>query len=505
MPLSRSIWPCSFYPVSSSYRQIFKSTSLVGGAQVINILMGIVRMKFLALWLGPAGVGIVGLYTSVTTLAGTVVGVGVSSSGVRQIAEAAGTNDRLLIARTAITLQRISWLTGLAGFLVVASLAKPVALFTFTEPGYSWGMAVAALVVFFEQVSAGQRALLQGLRRIKELAICQLAGALAGVIVGLPVIYVGGVSGIPAYLVVVALAAFAGSWWFARRVNLPQVSVGWRSLWGDSRPMLVLGAAFMLSGILVAATGYFTRWWVGNRLGLESVGLYQATYTLSSIYVGVVLTAMGADFFPRLTGVANDHGAVNRMVNEQTEIGILMTLPGVLGTLLFAPWVLKIFYSGDFASAADVIRWQILGVGLRVVSWPLGFVQLALGRSRLFAATELFFSLLHILLTVLCLHWFRLKGVGVAFFLMYACLVVVLLLVCHRLTRFVWSNQVTRYVLVSVASVAVTFVALLWLNFPLGLGVASLVSTAASIWCLLELRSKLGLSWSRLLRRQPQS
>jgi len=72
----------------SSHRQIFKSTALIGGTQVINMGIGIVRTKALAMLLGPAGIGLAGLYTSAVGIVGAMSGLGINASGVRQIAEA---------------------------------------------------------------------------------------------------------------------------------------------------------------------------------------------------------------------------------------------------------------------------------------------------------------------------------------------------------------------------------------------------------------------------------
>lgn len=34
-------------------------SSIIGGAQIINLLLGMVRVKFAALLIGPAGVGLI--------------------------------------------------------------------------------------------------------------------------------------------------------------------------------------------------------------------------------------------------------------------------------------------------------------------------------------------------------------------------------------------------------------------------------------------------------------
>src|ERR1700720_4961352 len=85
-----------------TYGQILKSSALVGGSSVINIAIGIVRTKAMALLLGPAGYGLFGLYGSIANLAQSLAGMGVNSSGVRQIAAAVGSGDSAQIALTTV-------------------------------------------------------------------------------------------------------------------------------------------------------------------------------------------------------------------------------------------------------------------------------------------------------------------------------------------------------------------------------------------------------------------
>src|SRR5262245_2474649 len=73
----------------NSYGQILKSSALIGGSSLMNVGIGIVRNKAMALLLGPAGFGLTGIYTSLSELALNIAGMGINSSGVRQIAEAA--------------------------------------------------------------------------------------------------------------------------------------------------------------------------------------------------------------------------------------------------------------------------------------------------------------------------------------------------------------------------------------------------------------------------------
>jgi PST family polysaccharide transporter len=93
---------------SETYGQILKASALIGGSSVLNIAIGIVRTKAMAVLLGPAGFGLFGVYGSIANLTQCVAGMGINSSGVRQIAYAVGSGDTEQIARTTAVLRRTS-------------------------------------------------------------------------------------------------------------------------------------------------------------------------------------------------------------------------------------------------------------------------------------------------------------------------------------------------------------------------------------------------------------
>lgn len=150
-------------PSSQTYTQILKSTMLMGGASLVNVALSIVRNKAMAVLLGPEGIGLMGLYSSIVDIAASIAGLGVGGSGVRQVAEAAGTGDAARIAQSATVLRRISVVLALLGALFLAALAYPVSRFTFGDYQHVGGIVLLSLAVFFRLVSAGQSALIQGM------------------------------------------------------------------------------------------------------------------------------------------------------------------------------------------------------------------------------------------------------------------------------------------------------------------------------------------------------
>jgi PST family polysaccharide transporter len=173
--------------------------------------------------------------------------------------------------------------------------------------------------------------------------------------------------------------------------------------------------------------------------GFEAAGLYQSAWALGGLYVGFILQAMGADFYPRLTAVSKNDGECNRLVNEQAQISLLLAGPGVIATLTFAPLVIALFYSAQFAPAVSLLRWICLGMMLRVVAWPMGFIVLAKGAQKIFFWTEVAATLVHVGLAWWLVKQFGLDGSGAAFFGLYIWHGILIYFVVRRLSGFRWS------------------------------------------------------------------
>ena len=74
----------------NNYTHIFKYTGVFGGIQGLNILVGLVRNKLVALLLGPQGMGLVALFNSSVKLLNDSTNLGLPMSAVRKIADATG-------------------------------------------------------------------------------------------------------------------------------------------------------------------------------------------------------------------------------------------------------------------------------------------------------------------------------------------------------------------------------------------------------------------------------
>jgi len=425
-------------------------------------------------------------------MVGAFTAMGINSSGVREIAEANGKADPVEVARTILTLRRACWVTGVFGCFLTIALSYPLSLWIFSAGERALPIALLGITLLLGSISGGQKALLQGVRRIGDLAQLSVLSAIVGTVVAVGFYTWLGERGIVPVLITIAAFNLATSWWFARKVEVVTVTQSFTETWQKSQQLVSLGLAFMWSGLLAAAVPLVIRSLIIRQLGIDAGGVYHAAWAISGMFAGFILGAMSADFYPRLTAVADDNAAVNRLVNEQTEIGILLALPGILGVLTFATWMMQLFYSAKFIPGADLLPYFALGVFGRVICWPMGFIQLAKGASRWFVATQSIFHVMHLALSILFLHWLDLRGVALAFVAMYGLHLVGLRWVAGCLSNFCWTHSVLRLLIVSTSLVAGGFFFQHWLPGMIGLTIGGILTAVSCIFSLRGIACRLG-------------
>ncbi|CAN4265222.1 RfbX Membrane protein involved in the export of O-antigen and teichoic acid [Methylophilaceae bacterium] len=391
-------------------------------------------MKFLAVLLGPAGVGLMGLYQNIMGMAATLAGCGIGNSGVRQLAASADEATTLAIVRRTLWLSNL--ILGLAGMIVLWLLREPVAQWVFGDVAHARDVGWLGLGVLLMLVAGSQTALLQGLRRIGDLARVKIISAFFGALVGILLLYWLGVAGVLWFVLTVPLVSIVVASCYAARLPKPRTPHDWVAISQQWQAMLKLGIPFMTASLLTLATQLVTRSIILRELGLDASGYFQAAWAISMTYIGFVLGAMGTDYYPRLTAIIKDHPQVWKLVNEQTEMALLLAGPILLAMITLAPWVIHLLYAASFEPASEVLRWQVLGDILKIASWPIGFILLAMGRGGVYIGTQFTWNAAYLATITFGIQKWGLVIAGIGFWIAYLVLFSVGAFVASRLIGY---------------------------------------------------------------------
>lgn len=441
---------------NSSYRTILRSSSIIGGAQVINIAVALVKMKVVAVLLGPAGVGIVGLYLNLVQTAATVAALGMGNVGTRQVAAAQAVGGEVAVGRTRRALFWGTMVLALIGAAVFWALSGWIARVILDDPSRAHDVAWLSIAVALTVAAGSQGALLTGLRRVGDLARINVLSGLVGALLGVAALWFWGEDGLLALVLVAPVAAFLFGHLYVARIGTPAgPSARLSELGREWAVMVRLGFAFMMSGLVTVLGFLVARTLVQRELGPDALGQFQAAWAIGMTYIGFVLGAMGTDYYPRLTATMGDRAAATRLVNEQTEVALLLCSPVLVAMLGCAPYVIRLLYSSEFEPAVEILRWQLLGDLLKVMSWPLGFVILAAGAGKTFVLTESLGIGVFVLGVWIGLPILGVTATGVAFLGLYVAYLPLVWWFGGRRIGFRWSQAVKVQALAAVAAALV--------------------------------------------------
>ena len=468
----------------SDYRSIFKATSLFGGVKVFTILISIVRSKIVAILIGTTGVGIVGLFTSGTSLIQSITQLGLSQSAVRDVSEAHASGDQARVNRVVTVLRKLVWFTGLLGMLCVIAFSPILSKTSFGNGDYALSFVFLSVILLFHQLSGGQNVILQGTRRLKYLARASVWGSLLGLVICVPLYYWLGVKGIVPNLILGAFTAMLLSWYYSRKVPYEPVKVTFKELIQEGGQMLKMGIAMSVSGVLVALSAYILRSFINRQGGIDEVGLFQAGFAIMTTYVGLVFSAMGTDYYPRLSAVNKDNEKCRVIMNQQGEVGILILAPLILACIVYVPWIVRILYSERFLGANDYIIWAASGMLFKMASWAISFIFIAKGESKLFMINETAVNIYSLGFQVLGYWLLGLKGIGIGYSLTFLCYFIQVYVISYKRYGFHFSGDFNKAFLwqLLLLAVCVTLTVILkvvWMKYVFGtliMGISAWIS-----------------------------
>lgn len=415
-----------------SIKQVMSFTAL---ASILTLLTSVVKIKVISIYFGPIGVGLVGLMQSIFQLSGLIVSNGMSTSGIKKVAEHTYQDD---------TINRNLFLGLLIG-VILQSIVALILIYAFSEKilnhlelktlsnVYLLSLGVVAFSIF-----SVMQAICTGLRKIKQLIKVQICAAILGSSIGVALSLIYGES----YLVMCVVATPIVSATLSFVILRPHFDlVGNASLreavayWLEVNR---IGIFIVMSSGVGLLTQTVLKLYIARYQGLEQLGFYHAAITISTTYLSVIIVALTNDFLPRISE-AKDKYILFAIVDKQISVVAIVTIPIVFTTLIFAPSIVSILYSVEYVSSIALLRLLIIGDLLRCFSIILAYTLLAQSKLNRMLLAEFFANSILLFGSFMLLPYYGIIGIGYAYCAMYILYFPLLLFLTRHEQKFLVS------------------------------------------------------------------
>lgn len=434
----------------NSYSHILKYTGLFGGIQLLVILVGIVRNKFVAVILGPSGMGLVSLFQSTITLVSNSTNFGISMSAVRNISEAYECGDTERVKGEIMLVRSWSMIAALFGMIVCAVFSPLFDHFVFSWGDHTLHFVLLSPIVGMMAITGGELAILKATRLLNNLAAISVYNVIGTLVTSIPLYYFFGEAAIVPSLLIAALIQMLLTIYFSLK-RFPLRFRFQKEELSKGMFMIKLGLAFVIAGVMGNGADFLIRSYLNNVASLSTVGFYSAGYMMTMVYAGMVFSAMETDYFPRLSAVGGDVERMNDIVNKQMEVSLLLVAPMMVCFIVVMPLLLPLLYSGKFMPALGMIQASAISIYFRAMYLPVEYIALAGGKSRRYLFVECVSDVLIILAVVAGFEQGGLLGAGIG---MSVASVIEFLFVCvyfHKYSGYAPTASVIKYLLLQLA------------------------------------------------------
>lgn len=428
----------------NTYGNILKSIGLFGGVKVFEILVGLIKNKFVAMLLGPEGMGICGMITNATSMVSSFTGLGLMSGSVRDVALASESKDEVRIAETTSVLRKLVLFTGCTGTIITILLARQLSLWSFGHEDYTNAFRIVSVILLFNQLCIGRTVLMQGTFHYRLMAKSSLAGNIIGLIVCVPLYYLFGYDGIVPVIVFTSLVNFLLAYFYSRRITLRKVKLTIRQVLEKGKSMIQLGLSFAIVGTLTTGQIFILRLFIANEGSLVDVGLYTAGVAISNQYVDMILSSMGTDYGPRLAALSTDIAKFVEAMNRQTKLIVTIITPMLFLFIVLIREIVLLLYSDKFVPITEMLEWLMFGMFFRAIAWCLSYTIAARGEAKKYMVNETVSLFYFLLFNIIGYEYGRFSGLGCAFIAGYACYAIHMYVICNKLHGFTYNKDVIK-------------------------------------------------------------
>ena len=440
---------------NNPYRNILKATTLLGGVEALNIVMAVAKSKIAALLIGVAGIGVLGVLNATIQFVFSLTRCGLDFSLVKEVASAPNDLKNESISRLVGVSSRIVWFTGIIGALIILIGSPWLSQIAFGNKSYTISFMIVSIAVFFNQLTVGNMAVLQGLKSLRKLAKATLMTSFFSLIVALGFYYYMGEKGIPYVISGSAFVGFVFSKYFLYKLKIPVVNLSFREALSEGKSMLKLGFVLSIGGLVGVFPIYLIQIFVANVGGITEVGFYNAGFIIIHSYVAVFFSVLSKDFFPRLSEVATDDNLIITTVNEQALVSILLLTPLIVIFIALAPIIITILYTSDFLPILTMLIYGIIGILFKVVSWSMGFIIIVKGNSKLYLKTEVISNGIMLFLIAFGYSFYGLAGIGISYTIYYASYYFLVRYIVSRKYHFTFTPRFNRLFFISLFQLAI--------------------------------------------------
>lgn len=395
---------------------LIKTSVLTAISTIIKLIAGFVINKVIAIYVGPSGLAVIGQLQNFIGIVTTFSNGAITSGIVKYTAEYQTIEQKQKIFSSSII---ISLFCSLIISIFLFGFSDYLSEIILKDTKYSSVFIVFGLTVFLFALNTILMSILNGQKEIKKYVLVNIASSVFSLFFTSFLIMQLNLIGALYALVTnqsiiffVTLGFVIKSNWF--KLEYFKQGVDKESLVKLSRYSLMA----ITSALTVPVSHLIVRNYIGENLGWDSAGYWQGVWYISTMYLMLVTTTLSVYYLPRLSEI-QDNVELKKEIFNGYKIILPIVIVTSISIFFFKEYIIVIAFSDKFMPMMELFAWQLIGDVIKIVSWLLGYLLIAKAMTKVFIYTEILFSALFVVFSVIFVDIFGLVGITYAYSLNY--------------------------------------------------------------------------------------
>jgi len=373
------------------FRDTFFLTSLQTAVKVIS---GIVLNKVLAIYVGPAGLAIVGQFNN---FIGVVIGVasGSTQTGiVKKIAESdSGDSRKKIYSNALLIIIALSIPISLGIYYYSEYIAEQV----FYDKSYDVVIRFSAISIIFYCLNIYLVAVLNGLREIALLTYLNISLSIAALVI---VSTLAGAYGVKAAIIgivaVQILVSILFSIYIGRKYGVELLAISKPFLELKSiKVLLRFGGVTLFSGISSSLTLIIVRSMIIESTSLDMAGIWEAASKVTANFNMLFCIPLAIHYLPKFSKLF-DKREIEKEIRRIVFLVVTISFVIILVVHYFSYELILLLFSEKFVSAASILSLVLAAEVFKVIG---GLYILSFMANQIFLKAiivDLVFSIVYI-------------------------------------------------------------------------------------------------------------
>lgn len=393
--------------------QLFRISSLNSVSVVIKIGIGLITSKVIAIYVGPAGMALVGNMRNFMTSVESFATLGLNGGIIKSVAEHRDNPAKVntIVATLFMTLSSVAIITSCLLFFFAGYLNEQV-----FGAGFQYALIFKALAVAlpFYSVSIFLLAVINGLGRFRNVIYVNIMGNVIGLLMSVALITQFNTLGALLSIVITPSLLFFLTFYYISR-EFPFFKVVQQHKFDLSilKSLSSYSLMALFSSVFGAMVFLAIRKNIIAEIGIEAAGYWETMVRISGYYLMFVTTLVTVYFLPKLA-VAQQTSETRSVFLSYFKSIIPLFITGAVIIYLLRFFIIKTLFTAEFIAVERLFIWQLAGDVFKVASFILGYQFIAKKLTVAFIATEIMSLSVMFLLSYFLTANFGVEGVVMA-------------------------------------------------------------------------------------------